>query len=173
MNSAKSLRLTEEKDIITFYDWSECGKYKTDKLQFLKKKIWGFKEALVPPLLPRIRYFTGQYITFILKNNNWQWWEHSPPTTGQCGRGSNPGVDAICGLSLLLVLSLNLRGFSPGTPVFPSPQKPTLSKSSSIWNARTCLNKFLRTPRCFVAKQISKQTNMISTIWRLSVHQPA
>ena len=35
--------------------------------------------------------------------------------------GSNPGVDALCGFSLLLVLSLALRGFSPGTPVFPSP----------------------------------------------------
>ena len=34
-----------------------------------------------------------------------------------CGPGSNPGVDAICGLSLSrLVLS-----FAPGTPVFPSP----------------------------------------------------
>ena len=44
----------------------------------------------------------------------------------QCGPGSNPGVDAICGLSLLLVLSFAPRGFSPGTPVFPSPQKPTL-----------------------------------------------
>ena len=39
----------------------------------------------------------------------------------QCGPGSNPGVDAICGLSLLLVLSLAPRGFSPGSPVFPSP----------------------------------------------------
>ena len=39
----------------------------------------------------------------------------------KCGSGSNPGVDAICGLSLLLVLSLAPRGFSPGTPVFPSP----------------------------------------------------
>ena len=39
----------------------------------------------------------------------------------QCGPGSNPGVDAICGLSLLLVLSLAPRDFSPGTPVFPSP----------------------------------------------------
>ena len=39
----------------------------------------------------------------------------------QCGPGSNPGVDAICGLSLLLILSLAPRGFSPGTPVFPSP----------------------------------------------------
>ena len=37
------------------------------------------------------------------------------------GPGLNPGVDAICGLSLLLVLSLAPRGFSKGTQVFPSP----------------------------------------------------
>ena len=61
----------------------------------------------------------------------------------QCGPGSNPGVDAICGLSLLLVLSFAPRGFSPGTPVFPSPQKPTLPNSNSIWNARTRLNEFI------------------------------
>ena len=52
----------------------------------------------------------------------------------QCGPGSNPSVDAICGLSLLLVLSLAPRGFSPGTPVFPSPQKPTFPNSSSTRN---------------------------------------
>ena len=34
-----------------------------------------------------------------------------------------PGV--ICELSLLLVLYSASRGFSPGTPVFPSPPKPT------------------------------------------------
>ena len=39
----------------------------------------------------------------------------------QCGPCSNPGVKALCGLSLLLVLSLATRGFSVGTPVFPSP----------------------------------------------------
>ena len=39
----------------------------------------------------------------------------------QCGPGSIPGVDAIFVLSLLLVLSLAPRGFSPSTPVFPSP----------------------------------------------------
>ena len=47
----------------------------------------------------------------------------------------------------LLVLSLAPRGFSPGTPVFPSPQKPTLANSNSIWDARTRLNEFLRTPK--------------------------
>ena len=52
----------------------------------------------------------------------------------QRGPGSNPGVDAICGLSLLLLLSFAPRGFSPGTPVFPSPQKPTFPNSNSTRN---------------------------------------
>ena len=47
----------------------------------------------------------------------------------QCGPGSNPSVDAICGLSLLLVISLAPRGFSTGTLVFPSLQTPTFPKS--------------------------------------------
>ena len=42
----------------------------------------------------------------------------------QCGPGSINRLSVICGLSLLLVLVLAPRGFSPGTPVFPSPQKP-------------------------------------------------
>ena len=37
----------------------------------------------------------------------------------KCGLGSNPGIKAICGVSLLLVLSFAPRGFSPGTSVFP------------------------------------------------------
>ena len=35
----------------------------------------------------------------------------------QCDPGANPGVDAICELSLLLVLSFAPRGFSPDTTV--------------------------------------------------------
>ena len=42
----------------------------------------------------------------------------------QCVPGSIPGPGVICGLSLLVFYSAP-RGFSPGTPVFPSPQKPT------------------------------------------------
>ena len=71
----------------------------------------------------------------------------------QCGLGSNPDVDAICGLSLFLVLSLAPTGFSLGTLVFPSPQKPTLSNSNLIWNARTRLNEFIWTLKCFVGKK--------------------
>ena len=42
----------------------------------------------------------------------------------QCVPGSIPGPGVICGLSLLVLYSAP-RGFSLGTPVFPSPQKPT------------------------------------------------
>ena len=54
----------------------------------------------------------------------------------QCGLGSNPSIDAICGLSLLLVLSFAPRVFvfSLCTPVFPSPQKPTLPNYNSTEN---------------------------------------
>jgi len=45
--------------------------------------------------------------------------------------GSIPGLGIICGLSLLLVLFSAPRGFSPATPVFPSPQKPTFPNSNS------------------------------------------
>ena len=41
----------------------------------------------------------------------------------QCGPGSITGSDVLCGLSLLVICSAP-RGFSPGTPDFPSHQKP-------------------------------------------------
>ena len=50
----------------------------------------------------------------------------------QCGPGSIPGLDARCGLSLLLILVLASAVFSLGTLVFPSPQKQTLPNSNSI-----------------------------------------
>ena len=76
----------------------------------------------------------------------------------QCGQGSNPGVDTIWRLSLLLVLSLAPRGFSPGTPVFPSPQKPTFLNSNSTRNqvdeeplceCATCKSSFIYKFICF------------------------
>ena len=59
------------------------------------------------------------------------------PKNTQVPPGSTPGIHAICGLSLLLVLSLAPKGFSLGSPVFPSPYKPTRSNSNLIWNAWT------------------------------------
>ena len=52
-------------------------------------------------------------------------------TSYQCGPGSNPSIDAICGLSFLLVLSFATRGFSLGPLVFPSPQKPMFGEPNS------------------------------------------
>ena len=49
----------------------------------------------------------------------------------QCGPCSDPSIDALCGLSLLLVLSFLPRGFSPSAPIFPSSQKPTFPNSNS------------------------------------------
>ena len=54
-----------------------------------------------------------------------QWWEQSPPTRGS---GSNLGVDAICGLSLLLVISFAPRGFFSGYSGFPLSSKTNPSK---------------------------------------------
>ena len=56
--------------------------------------------------------------------------------THQCGSGSIPGLgvrSGFDGLSLLLVLVLAPRVFSPGTPVFSSLQKPKFLNSNSIW----------------------------------------
>ena len=45
----------------------------------------------------------------------------------QCSPGSNPGVDAICGLSLFLVLFFAWRGFS-GYSSFPLSSNTNISK---------------------------------------------
>ena len=46
----------------------------------------------------------------------------------RCGESisSIPGIDAKSRLSLLFILSLVPGDFSLGSPVFPSPQKPSL-----------------------------------------------
>ena len=49
----------------------------------------------------------------------------------QCGLGSISRLGVTCGLSLLVLFSA-LRGFSLGTPVFPSPQKTCIS-FNMIW----------------------------------------
>ena len=53
----------------------------------------------------------------------------------QCGPGSIPGFYAICRLSLLVLYSAP-RGFSAGTPVFPSSQKPTFAGVVQLASAR-------------------------------------
>ena len=60
----------------------------------------------------------------------------------------------ICELSLLVLYSV-LRGFSPGTPIFPSHQKPTFDEicCDSVW---------------FVVSSISKATVLGEIHWDLN-----
>ena len=57
----------------------------------------------------------------------------------QCGPGSNPGVDAICGLSLFVE-------FFSGYSDFPLSLKTNTFKFQFDLNARTRFNEFLWTP---------------------------
>ena len=84
------------------------------------------------------RFSIIHYLDGILGEQDGAVVEHLPPTQAsyQC---LIPGVGVICGLRLLLVLVLAPRGFSPSTPVFPSPQKPTFPNSISIWKFRTSI----------------------------------
>ena len=46
-------------------------------------------------------------------------------------------------VEFVVVSRLYSEGFSPGSPVFLPPQKPTFLNFNSTWNARTPLNEFL------------------------------
>ena len=77
------------------------------------------------------------------------------PPTKLCGRGLIPRLGVICGLSLLLLLILAPRGFSPGSPVFPSLQKPSFPYSNLTWNLRVTglsvvINYKMIMNKCFV-----------------------
>ena len=82
----------------------------------------------------------------------------------KCGPGSNPSVDSICGLSLLLVLCLAPRGFSPGTPIFPLQKKTRhfqipvtpvmVVKRFSIFFFANGRITFIKFEGCFVKGQI-------------------
>ena len=82
-----------------------------------------------------------------------------PPTN--CGPGSIPGLAVLCGLSLLLLLVLPPRDFSPGTPVFPSPQKTTFPHFNSITQSISiyCL-KVIRFFSCLVSAHESPATDI-------------
>ena len=70
-----------------------------------------------------------------------------------CMTVEKPLHGIISGLILFSVLYSAPRGFSPGTPVSPSPQKPTFPLSNSILEYMVFLNKFSWTPWCSMGKQ--------------------
>ena len=101
-----------------------------------------------------------------LREQGWGWvwkamlahyWEHSLPMWRGFKSRHRPHI---CGLSLLLVLSFALRGFSPGSSGFPLSSKPILSKSSSICSAPSRLNQFSKTAKCFVGKHLQLQKSV-------------
>ena len=63
----------------------------------------------------------------------------------QCVPGSIPGPSVICALSLLLVLFSAPRGFSPGTPVFPSLQNQHFQIPILAWKVSPISAKVLNT----------------------------
>ena len=86
----------------------------------------------VVPQLTHVMDFNIEAFNFVLwGNRDGAVMRALPPH--QCGPGLIPGLGVICGLSLLLVLVVGPRGFSPGTPVTPSPQKAKFTNSNSIW----------------------------------------
>ena len=103
-----------------------------------KPPIWHYiapQNSSLSMLLWINAHFLIQYSTFIIQIQGSKGGAVVRALTShQCVPGSTPGVDATCGLRLLLVLSLALRGFSPGNLVFPSPQKPTFPNSNSTRN---------------------------------------
>ena len=91
-----------------------------------------------------------------------QWWEHLLPTWVRPGFDSwtrrRMWVEFVVG-SLLA-----LRGFSPSTLVFPTPQKPTFPNSNLIRNSRATGLSFTRLLSVTLIKQ-SRFESVKSTEW--------
>ena len=76
-------------------------------------------------VLPFVCFSCSMYVLYVvLMVGEMGWRSGRALAFHQCGPGSIPGLGVISGLSLLVLYSAP-RGFSPGTPVFPSPQKLT------------------------------------------------
>ena len=64
------------------------------------------------------------HICILFGSKGWHWLEHSLPTN-LARVQIQASTPSPCGLLLLMVLFFSPRGFSLGSVVFPSPQKPT------------------------------------------------
>ena len=123
---------------VTFILYDSSKQRVTESLSFCKIRL-GFLELLVPRYTKHsgTLYGARAFVIFLCHQINivakawWktghsgeQGWRSGRALAFQCGAGSIPGFGVISGLSLLVLYSAP-RGFSPGTPVFPSPQKLT------------------------------------------------
>ena len=129
---------------ITFHDYYRYA----DMRMIIGLKISEMWHLLGESLAYIFRFTCGQWCNDCLVRSVVQnrIWIPLPLLLGEKGRRSGESALLPPIWPGLLVLPLALRGFSPSTPVLPSPQKPTLANSNSIWDARTRLNEFLRTP---------------------------
>ena len=98
----------------------------------------------------------NNYLLFSMEQGMVHWWEPSP--SHQCGSVSNLGINAMCGLSLLLILSFAPRDFSPVTctPVFLSP-KTIIFKFQFDQERQTKNHSVDENPKC--AKTAEKVVN--------------
>ena len=80
--------------------------------------------------------FFPWFLKWRLKGSNGSTVVRVPTSTNVARVRANPRGNAICAMSLLLVLSLAQRGFSPGTPAFPSPQETVFSNSHLTRNGK-------------------------------------
>ena len=88
-------------------------------------------------------------------------------TSHQSDPGSNPGVDAICGLSLLLVLSFAPRGFS-GYSAFPFSSKTSIFKFqfNQISGRRSLWMCFLQIVILFSLSELSSPADRLLFTWQ-------
>ena len=82
----------------------------------------------------------------------------------QFGPESNSRGDDICEFSLLLILTLAPKGFSPDTPLFPSPQKTLISKLL-IRSGSGMVNEFEPLCECATQKALYTHYKLISQIF--------
>ena len=82
----------------------------------------------------------------------------------QFGPESNSRGDDICKFSLLLILTLAPKGFSPDTPLFPSPQKTIISKFL-IRSGSGMVNEFEPLCECATQKALYTHYKLFSQIF--------
>ena len=126
---------------------TKCNKiYRSTRLSTLEKKIGASGESHINAM---------QY----LRNQMGQGWRSGESHAGPPPMWPGLKFPRRRHMWVEFVVGSLLREVFTGTLVFgPSPQKPTLPHSNSIWNARTRLDKFLKnvTPTYFVGKWITK-----------------
>ena len=147
---------TDQKSVCYMFNQHHEGKIKNDKIMRWRLELicYSFdivyrpgKENVAPDTFSRARCASSAHESLYKLHDSrchpgiTRFWHFMGSRDGavvralashRCSSGSILELDAICGLSLLLVLFSAPRGFSQGTPVFPSPQKPTFPNSNSI-----------------------------------------